>query len=59
MVTKRRARSTKKVSSLKAKGLTSKQAKGVKGGIIVVCRDESPKETLLQKPDGIALFQKV
>lgn len=43
MVTKRRTRSTKKPKSLKAKSLTSKQAKGIKGGIIVVCDDESPK----------------
>jgi hypothetical protein len=40
MVTKRTKRSTKKVTSLKAKGLTSKQAKGVKGG----SGDENPTE---------------
>jgi hypothetical protein len=32
MVAKRRTRSTKKAESLKAKSLTPKQAKGVKGG---------------------------
>jgi hypothetical protein len=56
MVTKRRTRSTRKVSSLKAKSLTPKQAKGVKGGIIVVCRDEGWHHRCLprRKPQGNA-----
>jgi hypothetical protein len=59
MVAKRRTRSTKKVSSLKAKSLTPKQAKSVKGGIIVVCA-EGPEENVLRKAGGTqALFQKV
>jgi hypothetical protein len=36
MVTKKSKRSTKGVKSLKAKGVTAKQAKKVKGGIIII-----------------------
>jgi hypothetical protein len=38
MATKRVKRSTRSVKSLRAKHVTGKQAKSVKGGIIVVCR---------------------
>jgi hypothetical protein len=38
MTTKKAKRSTRSVKSLKAKSLSGKQAKSVKGGIIVVCR---------------------
>jgi len=43
MAAKEPRRSSKKVQSLKAKSLTGKKAKGVKGGIIVVCRDLEEK----------------
>lgn len=47
MVTKRQTRPTKKVKSLKAKGVTPKQAKGVKGGCkgtMAVWDSSSPKK---------------
>jgi len=37
VTTKKAKRSTRSVKSLKAKSLSGKQAKSVKGGIIVVC----------------------
>jgi hypothetical protein len=36
MPTKKTKRSTKSVKSLKTRGLTAKQAKNVKGGIIII-----------------------
>ena len=48
-----RRTSGKKVQSLKAKSLSEKQAKGVKGGIIVVCSPSQTKvsPTLVAPPD--------
>jgi hypothetical protein len=56
MVAKKGKRSTKSVTSLKAKSLSAKQAKAVKGGIIIVnSRLGSPPNpispALVQPPD--------
>jgi hypothetical protein len=53
VASKKPKRSAKRVSSLRAKGLSEKQAKGVKGGIIVVCSPIQAKlsPTLVEPPD--------
>lgn len=57
MVAKKTKKSTKSVKSLKTRGLTAKQAKNVKGGIIIVNSRliDAPDTTsprMVNPPDG-------
>jgi hypothetical protein len=60
MTTKKVKRSTRSIKSLKAKGLSGKQAKSVEGGIIVVAHPIFEKWTPPGPPDmpqGLPEFQ--